>query len=201
MDGNGTSGKRLGSAVNSQPTLPTKFAGSEVLSKEEEMKQQLVRGALLWVGCTLLAMVLAAIMGRYCKAQTFTKDWSLDSGRQGLTAGFNKGDFLFSLSFEYEESDKETFAAPMVFSYSPKKEYGDFTVSYGAGFGFSLEIYWNSVQYDIIGHEITYPDITTDTFFFGQLQVSVAYDIVILAFRLRVYEDRTDPAVSLGFTW
>lgn len=165
------------------------------------MKQQLVRGALLWVGCTLLAMVLAAIMGRYCKAQTFTKDWSLDSGRQGLTAGFNKGDFLFSLSFEYEESDKETFAAPMVFSYSPKKEYGDFTVSYGAGFGFSLEIYWNSVQYDIIGHEITYPDITTDTFFFGQLQVSVAYDIVILAFRLRVYEDRTDPAVSLGFTW
>lgn len=169
--------------------------------KKDNIRYILIYHALLYIGLTCLSAVLAALMATHCKAETFTKSWTVDTPREGLTIGLDKGNFLFEISFEYEEGERQTFAAPMAFSYLHDTQYGDFTLTFGGGVGFQLELYWTSNNYDIIGHDITYPDIETDTFLFAQTYVSASWDVLIVVYKMRVSDSWILPSLEVGFTW
>lgn len=173
----------------------------------DNKKYVLVWHALLYVGLSCLAMVIAALMTKTCKAQTVTKDWTLTEPREALVVGFKVDNYLFELSFEYREAYEkedvsyETFAVPMAFSYLHDMKYGDFTLSFGGGVGFMLQIEWAGTQYNLFGNEITYPEVNTETWFFLQTYVSLTYDVFIITYHVKISDDWIHPSFGIGFTW
>lgn len=149
-----------------------------------------------------MAFALSAVMSECkAKAQQVTKDWTLSCDREGLTVGFDKENFLFELSLEYEGGETEKFSAPMAFSYLHPLQYGDFTLTFGGGVGFLLELQWKTEDYDIIGYDIAYPDLNTETWFYVQTYVSLDYDVFIITFKTRVSDDWIHPVLGGGFKW
>lgn len=168
----------------------------------------LVAHVCLYAILTLVAFALSAVMGECkAKAQQVTKDWTMTEPREALTVGFKVDNYLFELGLEYRKAYEEegvtyeTFGAPMSFSYLHPMQYGDFTLTFGGGVGFMLEVVWSSEEYNILVETITYPGIETDTYLFIQTYVSLAYDVFIVTYHVKYSEDRIHPSLGIGFAW
>lgn len=163
----------------------------------------LIAHMVLYLLLTVLAGALATCMGN-CNAHgaTITKDWSINSDREALVVGFDKDQFLLEVGLEYEPcEDHDTFGATIALNYLKRWEEGEWKLYGGGGVGFLLEVKWSGKDYNIIGHEITYPEIDVDTWVFLQTYVGVSWNSFLATYHVRFSENFIEVSIGAGFIW
>lgn len=170
----------------------------------------LVAHVCLYLILTLVAIGLSAAMSE-CKparAETqFEKVWFTDEKRESLSIGFSHKHFLFSLGLEYTDYGEadgvshEAFGASSSFSVFTDWDACNWTFRLGGGAGFLLELDWKSIEYDIFGNVIDYPDIEAETYFYLHGYGSLSFDVVIISIGLRGNDKWLQPSFSIGVEW
>ena len=141
---------------------------------------------------------------------TVTYDLFLGQSPTALTVGVGRLGRPWQFSVGFETSSWEPswgfvseFGLYADANYMYRFNFGDqrniwrsFSLSLGGGLGYRAFIVMETTDYDVLGLEISYPDLDADSLFYGNAMLVALYGNVAVTGRFR-YDGR-DPRFSLG---